>query len=397
MQIGYRSLVLYVYCDMSRPYVRPDSSRKSARQVPTRLNQQELDNSCHRLSRIAQKYAAPQPSRPEPSQGYAVEFFRTNPDVPVDKRSPTDKLEEIESVLQGDLEDQERFNLLVQRKSLCFLAFGENSRESVRALSELARFYNSQNRPESALRHIAKAQQISDGLEPESGADGLALAIEIADANLQSKHASRQEGARQVNAADGALSPYADAVIEDPGLAYRRDLLLARIKARKRNFRDAFVMYENAVKSLGNLSGGVATATTASLYMEMGTTAEQAKDEQRAGLNFLKAYRTFVALKMPESAKMIESKLPANADAVSEEETESDAPLSVAAHPPEPVPEPQDGESKLQPTAPEADTEGSQLGDTQLTDGDAASAQAASHGNGDGGLGVDGEEEEEKP
>jgi hypothetical protein len=278
----------------------------------------------------------------------------------------------------------------------------------VRALSELARFYNSQNRPESALRHIAKAQQISEGLETDT--DGLALAIEIADANLQSKHTSRQEGTRQVNAADSALSPYAEAVIDDVNLAYRRDLLLARIKARKRNFRDAFVMYENAAKSLSELNGGAANATTASLYMELGTTAEQAKDGQRAGCNFLKAYRIFVALKMPDSAKMIESKLPADADAVSEEEEaasileaapSSDAHSAVPVADVEPAPQPEPepvGEEGVKPEEGElksqTEAEGAPEARPAEDSGDAASATAPSHGPGEGETSSIVEEEE---
>jgi hypothetical protein len=48
--------------------------------------------------------------------------------------------------------------------------------------------------------------------------------------------------------------------------------------------------------------------------MEMGGVAEQAKDAERAGKLYRKAYRTFISLNMPDSAKMLKGKLPQDAD-----------------------------------------------------------------------------------
>jgi outer membrane biosynthesis protein TonB len=137
---------------------------------------------------------------------------------------------------------------------------------------------------------------------------------------------------------------------------YRRDLLLGRIKARRRNFQDAFAFYEKAVESLAALNSGVSTPATASLYLEIGGVAEQAKDEEKAEEMYKKAYRVFMKLKMPDSAKMIEGKLPNGLDLESEgEESEKEpepaeaviprvsyAGLTPEAEPEaEPVPEPE--------------------------------------------------------
>jgi tetratricopeptide (TPR) repeat protein len=309
---------------MTRPYVRPESGAKTSRQAPTHFTQQDLDTSMHRLSRPAPKYAAPNVIRPESSQGYALEFFRSNPDVSVDKRSPAEKLEEIQSLLQGDLQDQERFTLLAQRKSLAFLAFGENSREALQSLAAIARFYNAQNRPESALRHLAKAQEIADGLDPGPESERVAFAVETADAHLQSKRTNRQDAAKHVSAAESALEPFANVAIEDTELAYRRDLLLARVKVRRRQFAQAFEMYDRAVQSFSVLNEGVPTGETASLWIEIAEAAEKAKDDARAGKMYRRAHRTFLALNMPEAARMIEDKVPPGADEPGDSDLESE-------------------------------------------------------------------------
>jgi hypothetical protein len=66
-------------------------------------------------------------------------------------------------------------------------------------LTNLAGFYNSQNRPESALCHLAKAIQIYKSLDPDLETDDLALSIEPADGNLQRKQTTKQEDGKQVN------------------------------------------------------------------------------------------------------------------------------------------------------------------------------------------------------
>jgi hypothetical protein len=146
---------------------------------------------------------------------------------------------------------------------------------------------------------------IGDGPETER----FALAVESADAHLQSKSGNRQEASKHVRAADAAVAPFANVAIEDIGLAYRRDLILARVRSRQRSFPDAFAMYDRAAESLAALNGSQATGETASLWMEAAAAAEAAKDDTRAGRFYGRAYRTFIALNMTESAQMIEGKV----------------------------------------------------------------------------------------
>jgi hypothetical protein len=80
-------------------------------------------------------------------------------------------------------------------------------------------------------------------------------------------------------------------------------------------------MYGRAAESLAALGGGEPTADTATLWMEAAAAAEAAKDDTRAGRFYGRAYRTFIALNMPESAQMIEDKVPPGGE--SEPGTES--------------------------------------------------------------------------
>jgi tetratricopeptide (TPR) repeat protein len=250
--------------------------------------------------------------RRTPSAVIHREVMRLNSSKTTPTFPSTNELEEVQSLLQSELKDQERFTLLAQQKSLAFIVFGENSREALHTLYSLSRFYNLQNRPESALRHLAKAQQISDGLEPGPESDRIALAIELADAHLQSQRTTKQDRNKHLNATESALEPFVKVMIEDPHLAFCRDLLVARMAARKRNFEVAFQSYDRAVEALSMFNEGVVTAETANLWLEGAAVAEKAKDDSKAGKMYRKAYQTFLTLNIDEAARMIEQKLGAD-------------------------------------------------------------------------------------
>jgi tetratricopeptide (TPR) repeat protein len=291
---------------------RAESNRKMGRSStaagPTRLNQQQLDESCHRLSRVTPKYAdPPRPGRAEGSQSFALDFFQSNPDTPIDKRTPADKLEEIETRLQGDLDDQNRFNLLAQRKSLCFLAFGENSPESVRALCALGDFYNQQSRPESALRHLGKAKAITDSVEL-SERDQLAIAVEAAAAHLM-MGGGKHELRANARTAEAEISPFARTEVDDLELIYKRDLAVARIHSRLQRIPDAFQCYDKAVQTLSSITDAAPNPETANLYLEIAELAEKATDNRRAGAMYHLAHQIFERLGMEEAAQRIKPKL----------------------------------------------------------------------------------------
>lgn len=302
---------------------RPKSSQRKTI-TATKLTQRDVDSSSHRLSRVPNKYTVPKAAKSEQPESYAISFFNNNPDIQLDKRSPTEKLEEINSRIHDEeLDENERFNYLVQRKSLSFLAYGENSVECFEALRDLGIFYNRQNRPESALRHLLKAQQIINNIEI-SDEDGISLAIALSEAYLSSKASTKAENTKQLNNAEITLSPYIDADVEDKMLAYKRDLLLARIKSRRNKYDEALINYDRAIDSLNNAHEGRKVTTTAGLFIEIGECAENQNDMKTAIKMYKRAYDTFIELNMPDSAKLIENRIPPNYDENANENIEEE-------------------------------------------------------------------------
>jgi tetratricopeptide (TPR) repeat protein len=287
---------------------RADSSRKASCQSPGRIAQQDPDTSGDRFSLAStQRMSQADPFKPA-VQGYADHFFRSNPDIPIDTRSPTDKLEAIEARLQGPLSHQDRFNLLIQRKCLTFLAFGRESLEGLRAVRDLAHFYNAQTRPQSSLRHLDAAKKISESIEMPDP-ERLILAVEIADANLMSKGKTKQESARFPKVAETELIPFSSVQVDDASLAYRRDRLLARICAGNGDFAEAFVHFNRALETLDAANEGVPTEGTTALYIEIARIAELTNDQKRARNMYRRAYQTFRDLNMTESANMVRHQL----------------------------------------------------------------------------------------
>ena len=287
--------------------------------TPAKMTQRDMDSSAHRLARVPNKFTVPKTTKLEQPESYAISYFNNNPDVQLDKRSPLEKLDEINSKFESqELDDNDRFNLLVQRKSLTFLAYGENSIEFYEALHDLGSFYNKQNRPESALRHLTKAQQISKEIDLNDEGS-LSLAIELAEAYLSSKANSKAENAKQLSNAEASLEPYIDTETDDKMLIYKRDLLISRIKARKGKYEEALEMYDRAVNSLENANDGKKTSTQAALYIEIGECAEMFNDIDTAVKMYNKSYDTFIDLNMIDSANHVKSKIPADYQGKSEE------------------------------------------------------------------------------
>ena len=270
----------------------------------------QINASSHRLSRVPQRYSTSRAAKQESSESFAASFFANNPDVPIDTRPPIDKIDEIDTKLQsGPLDDNEKFNLLVQKKSLCFLAFGENSPESVSALTAIGAFYNQQKRPESAMRHLSKAQILAKtvDLEPE---EAMNLAVEFAESNLAMKTSTKQENAKYRNAAMNALQPFLDVNADDKFLIYRRDLLIARATARSNHYDETKASYKKAKRSLQEANDGKKTQDTASIYSEMAEVAQKANQQDDSDKYYTKAYQTLTELHMYDSARIIENKCP---------------------------------------------------------------------------------------
>jgi tetratricopeptide (TPR) repeat protein len=261
----------------------------------------------------------------EPSESFAITYFSQNP---IDTRPPQQKLEDIESKLtDGNLERSERFSLIVQKRTLCQLLHGETSPEFIRATTELAQFYNSQNKADSACRNLTKATQYAKQVEL-SEEDEFALAVELADANLNASAPSKLEKAKQVALADIQLTPYAEYQSPNKMSCFRRDLCLARIRSFRTKWEEALAFYELALqqypethpppeKTEEEEQGGgeeEKVPEEANIYVEAAQVAERIQGCEKAPGFYKKAYDMYVKLGYEEDAARIEEKLPEEVD-----------------------------------------------------------------------------------
>jgi hypothetical protein len=221
----------------------------------------------------------------ETSDSYGAAYYAQNPP---DTSPPEDKLADVDSKLaDSNLEDDDRFTLLVQRKSLCQMIYGDNSPESVRATTDLGAFYNQHDKPDSALRNLSKANQSAKLTEiPEQ--DGFILALEDADASVNASSSSRQEKQKQVTAADGALNPYAEFECDDAMLKFRRDLLLARIRSFRAKWQESLGFYQRVLESYREThpdeenEGEEKNPEEANIYVEAAQVAEKVDGCEKA-------------------------------------------------------------------------------------------------------------------
>ncbi|OHT15574.1 hypothetical protein TRFO_02928 [Tritrichomonas foetus] len=267
-----------------------------------------MDNACRRLARVSNKTAS-STKRSDSPESFAINYFSNNPDIPLDKRSPQEKLKEFNSKLRDlDLEDNDRFNILVQKKAICSLAYGDDSPETFEALVQLGSFYNSQNRPESAIRHLQKAQEVSTAIDVTDD-QKFEVSVELAEAYVTIKPQTKSESNRNLTNAENIFKPYEDYEAEDQMLRYRMNMIKAKIKVRRQKYADAFTLYEHAYEDLDAANKGKTTEQTASLFIEMGDCAESGGDPKTAVEMYQRAYDTFIDLGMKEAAKLIEPKL----------------------------------------------------------------------------------------
>lgn len=273
-----------------------------------KMTSKEIDDSSHRLSRVPQKYNTLKTLKQTGNDSFAASYFQDPEHIP-DKRSPDEKLEEIEIRLEDNgIDDNDKFNLLIQKKSLTILAYGENSQQALEALTQLGQFYNEQSRPESALRNLKKALEISKSVNIDENAS-LSLAIEVAMAYLDSRSTSKAEQQSQILNAEKSIKPYRDTACDNQRLLYKRDLVFGRIYVSRKDYANAMNSFERSWEHLDAVNHGEASPEVATLYNEMGETAELMKDKDKAVEMFKMAYDTFMSLDMVDSAEMIAPKL----------------------------------------------------------------------------------------
>lgn len=283
---------------MSGTY-RPQSARKTR---SPRIDDSPISSrqSMRQTSRVSQKRTY--------DNNFAARYFNENPDRVPDKSPPGDKIKSIRRDLEDPMiNDNDKFNSLIRLKALTTLHYGENSPQMVDMLIELSTFYNEQNRPESALRNLKKAETITQNLELDEETL-LKLAVEISTAYLDAKAESPSEKSRHVRQATASIKPFMETPTSDEYLKYKRNLVLSRIEARRDNYENAVRSYNQTVSSLKAARGKC--PELANLYQEMAVLAREKEDEDGTRKYAQKAYDIFNDLLMPESAQAVRNDFP---------------------------------------------------------------------------------------
>ena len=173
---------------------------------PVKWNSKEMDSSSYRLSRVPKKNTKDLTG--EKNESYATLYYKRNPGATIDKRTPGEKLNEINQLLEdldneneeeekqenegnegekqqnnqekrekrnrgNEEEDEEedeesneekkfkeKLSLLIKKKALVYIIYTEDSYEAVKAHFDIGYHYHHNGKPSSAIRHLMKAKQI---------------------------------------------------------------------------------------------------------------------------------------------------------------------------------------------------------------------------------------------
>jgi hypothetical protein len=235
----------------------------------------------------------------EKQTSFILGYYAEHPEE-MDTRLPQEKLTSIEEKLKDEnLEPGVKQRLLADHKQLCFLAYGEDSPEMMRSEISLGSFYNTIDRPESALRHLSNAQRltnINDAHESETAT----IAIESGEAHIA---ISRTEP-HHVPLAHKCLKPTANLHLADNRLTYRRDRARARVFVLRGKPQTAVPLYQAAVEALEVDSGQ--TEELADLCVESGKAASSAKMKEEAKSFYEKGRDICRALDMNAQAEELE-------------------------------------------------------------------------------------------
>ena len=245
----------------------------------------------------------------EKIETYADIYFKDNPNAPIDLDPPEVKLQKLHEKLQAfDLETTEKFQILIQIKSIIYILYGENSIESLKVHAQLGRMYNENHRPQSALRHLQKALELSKILTSVEEKELVSISVEIAEAHLSLRNDNKHETQMHIKQAMDTLAPYVNTEIDDIELRYRRDLVNARVYSAGKKYDLAMEQYQHARQTL-SLSDEEKGSQLANLFNEMSKLAETMGDNEKMTEYAGDAFEMFMKLGMTGSARYVQPKV----------------------------------------------------------------------------------------
>ena len=203
------------------------------------------------------------------NSSYAATYFRNNPTIQIDTRSPLEKINELNFYLQGpSLDEKSRFKFLIQKKSLISLEYGENSQEYIASLIDIGSYYNQNSRPDSAQRHLQDAQNLASSVKIPKELQ-FRLVIELSDSLLATPVSNKVERIRIKSHVLELLKPFESYQPNDTILLYQRDLLIARAYSISESFETTLTQYKKA-KTAIKLTDLRNSKQHALLYQEIG-------------------------------------------------------------------------------------------------------------------------------
>lgn len=296
---------------------------KQPHQKGTQMKQKELDSTCHRLSRPADKFASAKASMNSDSEFYSVAYFKKFPNLK-DESKPEDKLQRLNEQLKDEnLSSEDRFAALVKKKAVTTIFYGQESPEAIKAIAALGSFYKKEGKPSSAIRHYEKAREIKRSVHIKEK-ESMLIDIETAESYLAIEAQKESAISENTNKASKVINPYANTEIDDPKIAYRRDAVLARIAARRGKVSDAEKYYIDAKNHLDEANKGEKTFETGVIDFELAKVFTAENKHQTAGQLYQSAYDTFVELEMNDEAEFIKPFLPTGSEVDEQYEQEED-------------------------------------------------------------------------
>lgn len=179
-----------------------------------RISQKVIDTTSRRLSEPADKFKKLQADSNIENGTFAINFFKKNPHLK-DEARPEDKIKKFDQILNANcLDSSERLKVLVQKKMLVSLVYGQVSTEYLESVAALGSYYNSIHRTTSAIRNLEEAIDIDISVS-NSMEESMKIRIELAEAYLNLPCAKKSELVRNTNKALNTIKQYSDVVTDD--------------------------------------------------------------------------------------------------------------------------------------------------------------------------------------
>lgn len=287
----------------SKAPLAPPLGTPASGRAPRRVVYMKHESQYHRLSRSPDRFAPPRSSGSQPGSSdltpFATNFFKNNPGAQ-DLTAPEDKLAKMNDALGGDLPANEQFEVLTQKKAMVYLVHGEESKEMRECVCQLARFYNANDRPESAVRNYKAAKKIDESVEPTPEED-LRLSLDLAEAHLTVQTKPRQNA----EAAGEEIARFDEDEVEPGDLALRLIIVRARVARLTDRLEDADAAYGKAVQGLE----GRTDEEAGRVFTEAADVAHGRDDVDRARALYQKAKDIYDGDENSEVADLIAKKI----------------------------------------------------------------------------------------